>query len=346
MNSEKLTNEPIKAEKESVDKTKRSRIFDIIAYLLCLAVSFGIWAYVVMLENENFEYTFENVLVQLEGINELKNDKDLSIISGYDQTVSITVVGSRKEILKYTAEDIFARVDLGSVSSADRYSLNVDVELPENMKLVLTEPSRINVFVDETATTTVDLKINLLYNVATDLTIHEPEPSVDKITVTGPKTVIETIAGAEITYDLGSVTTSVNFNATVVLVDEDGNDIGNPYIKTDVADVMVKVPVTMEKTLPLVAHYTANDTDRFTYTVTFTPATVKVTGDPRTVAEMTAVEVNVDDITNSPGGSVTTENNLILPENVKLFDKSIKTVSYLVEKSEMIQPAAEISEEG
>jgi hypothetical protein len=151
-----------------------------------------------------------------------------------------------------------------------------------------------------------------------DLTIHTPEPGVETVTVTGPKTIIETIAGAEITYDLGTVTTSVNFNAAIVLVDSEGNEIGNPYIKTDVTDVMVMVPVTMEKTLPLVAHYVANDTDRFVYNVTFSPESVKITGDPRTVAEMAAVEVNVDDITNSPGGSVTTENNLLLPENVKL----------------------------
>lgn len=346
MNKDNMNHETNEVREENITHTKKSRIFDVIAYLLCLAVSFGIWAYVVMLENENFEYTFEKVAVQLDGINELKNDKDLSIISGYDQTVSITVVGSRREILNYTAEDIFARVDLGSISTADRYSLDVEVELPENMKLVSAEPSRINVFVDETATITVDLDINLLYNVATDLTIHEPEPSVDKITVTGPQTVLETIAGAKITYDLGAVTTSVNFNASIVLVDEEENEIGNPYIKTDVTDVMVMVPVTMEKTLPLVARYTANDTDRFTYLVTFTPETVKVTGDPRTVAEMTALEVNVDDITNSPGGSVTTENNLILPENVKLLDKSLKTVSYLVEKTEIPQAASEAVEEG
>lgn len=321
---------------KSKKKNKKLGAFDIIAYLMCLIISFGIWSYVVMLENENYEYTFEQVAVQLDGINELKNERNLSIISGYDQKVSITVVGSRREILQYTSEDIFARVDLGGVATADRYSLDVSVELPANIKFVSSEPSKVNVFVDENTTTTVDLKVNLLYNVASDLTIHEPEPNVDKITVTGPKTILETIAGAQITYDLGTVTTGVNFNSSIVLVDEEGSEVKNPYVKTDITDVMVKVPVTMEKTLPLAAHYTANDTDRFTYSVIFTPETVKVTGDPRTVAEMTAVEVNVDDITNSQGGSVTTANNLMLPENVMMLDKSIKTVSYSVTKIEIV----------
>jgi len=335
MNNEYLNNEGFEFEGGRGNKKRKLRAVDIIAYLICLVISFGIWAYVVTLENENYEYTFEHVEVQLDGVNELKTEKNLSIISGYDNKVSITVSGSRREILQYTAEDIFAHVDLGGITAADRYSLDVAVDLPDNIKFVSSEPSKINVFVDETTTTTVDLKVNLLYNVAADLTIHEPEPSVDKITVTGPKTVLDTIANAQITYDLGSVTTSVNFNSSIVLVDADGNEIGNPYIKTDVSDVMVKVPVTMEKTLQFVALYTANDTDRFAYKVSFTPENAKVTGDPKTVAEMTGIEVNVDNITNSQGGSVTTANKLILPENVKLLDKGIKTVAYSVTKAEI-----------
>lgn len=332
MNNEYVNTDVIESEDGRKNNKKKLRAVDIIAYFICLVISFGIWVYVVSLENENYQYTFEYVAVQLDGVNELKNEKDLSIISGYDHKVSVTVSGARREIMKYTAEDIFAHVDLGGIISADRYSLDVVVDLPDNIKLVSSEPSRINVFVDETTTKTVDLNVNLLYNVAADLTIHDPEPNVEKITVTGPKTILDTITSAEITCDLGTVTTSVNFNSAIILVDADGNEIGNPYIRTDVGDVMVKVPVTMEKTLPFVAHYTATDTDRFEYSVTFAPASAVVTGDPRTVSEMTAIEVNIDNITNSQGGSVTATNNLILPENVKLADKGIKIVAYSVTK--------------
>ena len=209
------------------------------------------------------------------------------------------------------------------------------VDLPDNISFVSSNPAKINVFVDETTTVKVELQIDLRYNVAADLTIHEPEPSVSTVEVTGPKTILESISHAQITYDLGAVSTSVNFNAPIVLVDEDGNEISNPYVKTDVNDVKVKVPVTKEKTLPLVASYEANDTDRFNYVVTFEPQTVKVVGDPQLVDALTEVKVDIGNITNSQGGSVTTADKLELPSNVKLADKSIKTVSYTVEKAEI-----------
>ena len=140
-------NEIIGSNDGSKNKKRKLRVSDLIAYLLCLVVSFGIWVYVVNLESENYEYTFTNVVVSLDGANELKNEHNLSIISGFDEEVNITVVGSRREIQKYTSGDIFAHVDLGSINTADRHSLDVLVDLPDNIKLVSSEPAKINVFV-------------------------------------------------------------------------------------------------------------------------------------------------------------------------------------------------------
>lgn len=317
-------------------RKKRIRAIDVIAYFLCLLLSFGIWLYVLSLESENYEYTFTNIAVQLEGINDLKGH-DLSIISGYDTEVSVTVSGSRREILKYTSEDVFAHVDISNISEADRYSLDVMIDLPDNMKLVSTEPSKINVMVDETTTTTLDLKVNLLYNVAADLTIHEPEPNFESVTVTGPKSILDTIVGAHINCNLGSVTTSVNVNAPIVLVDADNNEIVNPYIKTDVSEVMVKVPVTMERELPMEAVFTATDIDRYEYLVSLSVNesvhTLKVSGDPHIVSKMTSVKIDIGDITNASGGTVTLESSVKLETGVEIFDDSIKVVKYAIEKN-------------
>lgn len=333
MNNENLT--PIVEEVNSENKKRKIRMVDIIAYVICLLLSFGIWAYVVSLENENYEYTFEQVEVQLEGVSGLQNNKGLSIINGYDNKVSITVVGSRREILKYTAEDIFAHVDLDNVNTADRHSLDVMVDLPENIEFVSAQPSKVNVLVDEITSVTVDIGVELLYNVAAELTIHDAQPSVDSIVVTGPKTILNDIVRAKITYDLGSVKTSVNFSSTITLVDSDGNEVVNPYVKTDVSSVEVRVPVTTEKTVPLVAKYAVTDVDKYNYSVTLNPSNIKVSGDPSILSELYVIEVNLGDITEAQDGSVTTANALALPSGVTLVDKTLKTVSYAVNKTQI-----------
>ena len=55
-----MNNEFLNSERENEKKPKKHkkfRIMDIFAYLLCLLISLGIWAYVVSVENDNYEYT-------------------------------------------------------------------------------------------------------------------------------------------------------------------------------------------------------------------------------------------------------------------------------------------------
>ena len=319
---------------EEKKRKKGIRAVDLIAYLLCLVLSFGIWVYVVSLESENYEYTFKQIVVQPDGVNDLKSH-NLSIITGYDTEISVTVTGSRREISKYTADDIFAHVDVSNITEADRYALDVIVDLPDEIKLVSAEPSKINVMVDETASVEVDLEVILLYGAKEYYTVHEAEPSVERILVTGPKSLLNTISRAQVTYDLGDVTTSVNFNAPIVLLDSDDNEISNPYIKTNVNEVKVRVPVTMKKTLPLVAEYTASDLDKYEYFIKLfvneNDQTVVVVGDPDIISNMESVKINVGDITNYTDGEFTVA-DMNLDAGVTLFDESITSVKCTVDK--------------
>ena len=326
---------------EEENKRKRKiRAVDIIAYLMCLIISFGIWVYVVSLESENYEYTFTKIVVQPDGVNDLKGH-NLSIISGYDTEVSVTVTGSRREISKYAADDIFAHVDVSNITKADRYALDVIIDLPEGIKHVSTEPAKINVMVDETATVEVDLEVILHYGAKEYFTVHEPEPNVESILVTGPRSLLNTISKAQVTYDLGDVTTSINFNAPIILLDGDGSEISNPYIRTNVNEVMVRVPVTMKKALPLVAEYTADDLDKYEYFIDLfakeNEHTITVTGDPDVISNMESVKVNLGDITGLQSGEIAVSEGVILDNGVKLWDESITTLKFTVEKKPVDQ---------
>ena len=305
---------------------------DIIVYLICLVLAFCIWMYVIGTENEEYEYTFTDVSVMLDGIYELQNERGLSILNGYETKVSITVKGHRSDIIKYTEEDIFARVNLESLSAAGEYSLEVIADLPNgNITHVSTYPSKINVLVDETESKNIPLDpehIVLRYNVADSFTIHTPEPEIESINVTGPKSLLENIAYVGVEYDIGTVTTSVTFKTSVKLFDHAGNEIKNPYLKPDVSEVLVKVKVTAEKMLPLTPDFTANDMDTYDYTITFEPEVLNVIGDPKDITALTELKVKLGNISES--GTVTSD-KVELGEGVTLVEKNVK-IRYTVTK--------------
>ena len=134
------------------------------------------------------------------------------------------------------------------------------------------------------------------------------------------------------TCDIGTVTTSLTINAPVKLIDEEDNEIVNPYVKTNVTDVVVKYPVTMEKVLPLVPDYLADDSDKFNYTITFTPDIVKVEGDPQVVSALKEIKVDLGNVTEYKDGSVTVD-KLELPGGVNLYNAEIKDIVYSITKT-------------
>ena len=313
--------------------------FDIVAYFLCLLVAFGIWAYVTSTEAEEYEYQFTGVVVDLEGVAALMNSSDLTPISGEGQEITVTVKGSRSEISKYSAEDIFAYVDLSDITVANRHSLEVHVDLPGNIQLVSAEPAKIPIFVDETIEKQVPVKVDLLYAAADNIKVLPPE--IDDadilngvITVTGPKTVVDYIDHALVKKDLGLVTTGVNFNSQFVLIDKSGEEVTNPYVKTDVNEVSVSVKVKMEKIVPLNASFDVLPDDAYDYTVVWkydgeVVESVKIVGAPETIVSCVELNIKINNVSSIQNGSAA------LPEEIWVYvgENKISTISYTVTKT-------------
>lgn len=337
-----MSNENINQNVQEKSKTpkKRARLLDVIAYVVCLLIALSIWAYVTVTENSEYEYQFKGVVVNLNGVTALKENFDLAPISGYGQEITITVKGSRSEILEYTAEDIFAYVDLGKIQSADRYTLDVNVDLPSGIQFVSAEPAKINVFVDETIDKQVPVKVDLLYSAVDNITVLSPE--IDDanildgmITVTGPKSVVETIDHALVVKDIGSVSEGVKFSSQFTLVDRVGEEITNPYIKTDVTGVAVSVKVMLEKVVPIKAVYTKEAGDLYDYEVAWTYSgenveTVKIMGDPNIVSGYECINIEISGIASVKNG------NAALPSDVMVYigGEKVSTITYSVSKTE------------
>ena len=313
-----MTNEVKRSDK------KRFRIVDFIAYVICLALALGIWIYVIGTETEEFEYTFTNVAVKVEGASELERRHGLAVMKDYQTTVNITVKGYRSEIMKYTSEDIFAYVNVGSISETGIHSINIMTEMPiGKLNVVSVSPAAVNVFIDESATKNVPLEIDLHYNVADAYTIHDPVPEFETVEIRGPKTALDNVSRAKVVYDLGTVTTSTNFRAPIKLYDEDNNEVVNPYVKSAVGETAVKVKVTTEKLLTLVPSFSANDTDKFDYNVILTPGAVTVVGDPATVGSLETAQVMLGELSQSIKGSITAGSAIRLPEGVTFKDAEL-----------------------
>ena len=307
------------------------------AMAICLLLAMTVWIYVVNVDDTGHQETVEFVLVELDGTSTLKN-YNMSVISGYNNAVTVTLRGKRSDIGSLTAEDIYAYVDVGEVREVGRHSLPIKVDLPQNSTLVSIEPSTVSVQIDENSIIDVDVEVKMgHYILDAAYSLGEPVPAKKTVTVVGPKSVLETIEYAAVTIDAGNIMSSVNFVNKVQLFDEFDNVIDNPYLKCDVSEISVYVPVTMTKTVAVNIGFVNGVNANYNYRID--PAEITLTGDPQVLAtidslvvfEVTDAELAKIEETGVP--IVKHINNPKLPDGVSMSDETKeKGINVIIER--------------
>jgi len=83
--------------------------------------------------------------------------------------------------------------------------------------------------------------------------------------------------------DLGEVTKSLEASGKIVLIDKDGFEVSNPYVKCNVSDVVASYDVNKYKDLPLIVQTKYGYLDSSNLSVDIDPHTIRVRGEPEAV---------------------------------------------------------------
>lgn len=257
-------------------KTKKagSVIGNIAAALFSFLVAMFLWYYVSENDTAQYESTVHSVPVTL------KNNSPLSILSGNDLTVDVTVSGRKADVIALSAENISAYVEIETDTVAGKNKCNVMCDLPNGISLVSLSSSTVTVYLDNTATLSVPVTVAV-----TDIVIDsgyelgQAQSDVSSIWVTGPEAVVNTIAEARLTVSLGHVTKTVSCSGSVVLLDAQGNEVISPYIRHSVSTVNATVPVSKTREVEIGISFLHDIFNSQNCTVSVSPAFLKIKGD-------------------------------------------------------------------
>ncbi|MBQ3126880.1 MAG: hypothetical protein IJC15_07400 [Clostridia bacterium] len=299
---------------------RTSRAQDIIARILCALAAVVLWLYVMSIDSPDHERIFTGVLVNIENETRLATNYNMSVISGYENTVSVTVKGKKSDIDKYASSDIIAFVDLSSVSGAGRHVLEVATAPPTGLTVLDVSPNTISVYTDQVASKTVPVDVNLHYTMESTYGLGIPETNIEQVQVSGPVGVLDTIAYARAELDLGQVTTSMTQRVPLKLVGESGEEITNPYLRCNTTDVLVEVPVYMYKEVPVTVAFKYGYLNSSNADIKITPEKLTVRGDPKVLADFDHYEALVLDETKITG-DYSQRAKLTLPDGISNVDR-------------------------
>ena len=270
--------------------------YDIVPKILCVVFAFVLWLYVTQIETSDYEETFNGVAIELENTSLLESESGLYVYSGYGNTANVTVVGRKSDINRYTSDSIRLYADVGSITESGRHSVQVQGEVPSGIRIGSVSVSNITVYTDTKVTKEIDVVAKVTSAVvAQGCELGDAVPDYTIIGVTGPGEIINTIDCAQISLDLGEISSTVSAVGKVELIGKDGNASDMRYVQPARSEIKVTVPVTTTKTVPLKVDYKNGYYNDKNVTVTLDPASVELKGDPGTLEKIDSITVAILD---------------------------------------------------
>ncbi len=304
--------------------------------ILSVFLALFVWTYILYIVNPVNETVFDKVEVDLsfEGSVPDRNGY-MYLMTDPNLTVSVTVSGSRSELIALSKDDIKATLNMDAVISEGTYNINVSVSTG-NKNLTVTEVYPKTFTIEFAAEKTREIPVQLLASGAlpSGYEVGEQNVSPQTITVTGPAKTIETISKAYITVPLTNMKENISGSYDISLVNESGENVDRRYLTLSETSVEALLNVYYRKTLPTTVEI-SNPYGSFgeasLISVTLDTPFIRATGPEKVLSVMeklTVGEIDTSKITK--GGTIT----LTLPtiEGVT-FDKQEVTATVNIENN-------------
>lgn len=308
--------------------------------LLSFVIALGLWFYVITVVSPESEETYYNIPVVLKNETVMTN-KGLMITTEKEPTVTLRLKGNRSDLNNLKNSDISLVADLSKINEAGTQRVNFDISFPgsfaDNAFEVLSySPDKIMLDIVEWTTKEVDVQVEFAGAVPPDYIVYKDDYilSHDKITITGPKSVVDEITHAKVVVDLENQieTISGTFAYTLCYAEEETQELDLSLVKTSVTEVDLEVKIQRVKDLQLVVNVTyGGGATEETTSIVFSQENIKVSGSEAALEALgdTLVldNINVAEMLTDE----TREYEIILPnevDNLSGLDKVTVTISF------------------
>lgn len=229
--------------------------------LLAILIAVALWVYVDEFGNDGRPYetqiTISDISISYVGEESLA-DRGLMLVmdENTDTMLDLTLSGGRRRVASLGREDIRVTVNLGNVERAGVQSVtptitsahrNFSKDLIESQ-----EPSTLMVNIKELNSKTVEVRCELVGELAAGCSAGELQLSQTTLELRGQAEDIDPVAYAKVTLDIGnSANETVSQKLEVSYYDSHDQLIENENIRPETDTIQVKLPVFVTKELEL-----------------------------------------------------------------------------------------------
>lgn len=252
---------------------------------LAVLLAFGLWLYVVNVENPTGSATLRDLPIQVQGQSELA-EAGLMVTDLGKDTMNVKITGKKKTLMKLNSDNVFLTTDVSSITEEGEYDLTCKATFPsyinsENVSASSWSEMLVTVTVEKKATKTIPVRGEFIGTEAEDCLAGAVSTDPNEIEISGPEDRLAQIDHAQVQVGGQTVSDTIVQQAPVVFMDADGIPIQDlEHISFSATEVEITVPVRRVVKIPLTVSFQEGggaDSDDVSYKIT--PASVTVIAD-------------------------------------------------------------------
>lgn len=268
----------------NINKTK---IWDnkILWVIISILASILIWVFVTSTQGDIIEVKINNVPVEFLGEDIIREKDGLIVTDVSNETVAVTIRGTRRDISKLTSTNITASIDVSKIAAASQHTSSLDISFPlgansSTMSAVSTSPSTVSFSVVKENSKTIELRGEFTGTVADGFTVGDVVIDPSAVVISGPKSDISKVAYGKVVIPREDVDKTISFDSDYILCDSEGNELELEEIELETEIVNVTLPISATKEVPLTVDLvegggaTSEDVK-----ITCVPETITIAGD-------------------------------------------------------------------
>lgn len=300
-----------------------------------------LWLLVTNINNPSLTHRYNDVPVTIINTEYLTGQgKTFEVLDNSDRIDTVTVTGPRTVVNSIRQNDIVAIADMSKITANNTVPIQItSAQYNENLDSIKSSSEEVVLQVEERKSISLPLKASTSGTLQEGYIIGDVTTDQNLVRVSGPESLVSTIASAEVSVAVGGFTGDIGTNAEIKLYDADGKEVvKDSRLSLNINTVGVNVEILGTKAIPLI--FTASGIPsngyRATGVVSSSPDSILLAGKGSVLRNLSAIEIpdTEVDITGA-SGDVTVEVDIrkYLPGNVALandkFNGMVSVTAYV-----------------
>lgn len=315
--------------------------------ILAFLIASCMWLLVVNIDDPVTEETYSGIPVEVIYEEVVTDQNNTYQIVDDTNEISVTVTAKRSVLDKIRKEDIRAVADMRELTLRTQVPIEVTIEGYRYDKAVA-KPRNLQVQIDEESKNNFPITPTTIGTVREGYVIANMSAVPEKVTLRGPKTVIDSISKVMAEVDVSGLSEDTTLEAKMVLYDANNNVIDQTQLANNLGKegISVEVELFQIKNVPIKLN-TSKITAAAGYkisSVEVEPQEVSVTGDKETLRRLSEIDIPADELEISDlkaRSELTIDISSYLPDGVMLVESNANNVVVTIQVE---KPGAETFE--